>query len=61
MGFSGLLMPVALTILEELGELLGAVQDSSPYAKESDASGFTGSEESDAGDAQTLGCLFLGK
>lgn len=54
-------MPVALTTLEELSELLGAVQDAGPDPKETDTSGFTRAEESDAGHAQTLGCLFLRK
>jgi len=54
-------MPVALATFEELGELLRAVEYARPDAKETDAPGFTGAKECYAGDAQTLGCLFLGK
>jgi hypothetical protein len=37
-------MPVALTTLEELREMVGAVQNARPDAKESNPSGFAGAE-----------------
>ena len=54
-------MPVALTTVEELSELLGALEYAGPDAKETDAPGFTGSKEGYAGNVQTLGYLFLRK
>jgi hypothetical protein len=54
-------MPIALTTIEELRKLFRAVKHAGTDAKEANASGFTGSKEGYAGDAQTFGCLFLGK
>jgi hypothetical protein len=44
-------MSVALTTIEELGELVGAVEHSGADAEESDAPGFTGAKKGDAGNA----------
>jgi len=60
-GFSVRLGPVVLAIVQEVGQVLGAVKHAGPDPKETDAPGFTGSKESYTGHAQALGCLFLRK
>ena len=42
---------VALAIVQELGQMLCALENAGPNSKESDASGFTGAKKGDASDA----------
>jgi len=60
-GLSVWLGHVSLASIQEVSQVLGAVKHAGPDAKESDAPGFTGSKEGYAGDAQSLGRLFLRK
>jgi hypothetical protein len=55
------LATVTFARFQKLCELLGAVEHAGANSKESNPPGFAGAEQSNAGNAQTLRCLFLGK
>ena len=50
-GLSVWLGPVSLASIQEVGQVLGAVEHAGPDAKETDAPGFTGSKKGYAGNA----------
>jgi len=42
---------IAFAVIQELGQMLGAVENASPDAKEPNAPGFTGAKKGDVSDA----------